>query len=201
MDGYRKKIIIQDLIAPLYRRGIFELLDKDFNVTWLFGKGADGIKELDWSLLKDVKEAKIVRFLNPFYLQKGIIKYLFSRKRISFVVNGEPYFVTSWVVSILARIIPNKKVYFWTHGWYGRESFLKKTIKKIYFRLPTKSFIYGNYARNLMISNGLPSDKLVVIHNSLDYDVQLRIRERLKPSDIYKSHFKNNNANIIFIGR
>ena len=55
MDGYRKKIIIQDLIAPLYRRGIFELLDKDFNVTWLFGKGADGIKELDWSLLKDVK--------------------------------------------------------------------------------------------------------------------------------------------------
>ena len=52
-----------------------------------------------------------------------------------------------------------------------------------------------------MMSNGLPSDKLVVIHNSLDYDVQLRIRERLKPSDIYKSHFKNDNANIIFIGR
>lgn len=43
--------------------------------------------------------------------------------------------------------------------------------------------------------------KTFVIHNSLAYDKQRAIRERIKPSDIYKEHFNNRCPTLIFIGR
>ena len=47
----------------------------------------------------------------------------------------------------------------------------------------------------------MPEKKLFAIHNSLDYDTQKALRERIQPSDIYKEHFKNDHPTIIFIGR
>ena len=40
-----------------------------------------------------------------------------------------------------------------------------------------------------------------VIHNSLDYNTQLNIRNNLTPSSIFTNHFNNSNSNLIFIGR
>jgi glycosyltransferase involved in cell wall biosynthesis len=62
-------------------------------------------------------------------------------------------------------------------------------------------FLYGNYAKNLMVQNGFNSNKLHVIHNSLDYDVQLPIRDSLTINELYKGHFKNGAPVLCFIGR
>jgi glycosyltransferase involved in cell wall biosynthesis len=62
-------------------------------------------------------------------------------------------------------------------------------------------FLYGNYARDLMIQNGFNPSKLHVIYNSLNYDEQLVIRKELTRSDIYSNYFRNTNPVIIFIGR
>lgn len=74
-------------------------------------------------------------------------------------------------------------------------------MKRIYFGLANKVFLYGNYARKVAISQGFPENKLVVIHNSLDHSEQLELRKRLKPTDIYHSHFGNDYPVLIFIGR
>lgn len=56
-------------------------------------------------------------------------------------------------------------------------------------------------AKMLLIEQGIPQEKLFVIHNSLDYDIQKAIRENIKTSSIYNDHFQNSSPTIIFIGR
>jgi glycosyltransferase involved in cell wall biosynthesis len=102
-------------------------------------------------------------------------------------------------MSLLYR---RKKVFIWTHGWYGKEKRIEKILKKIMFHLPNGGvFCYGNYARNLMIKEGFNSKKIFVIHNSLFYDKQIEIRNYLKETCIYKNHFNNGNKNLFFVGR
>ena len=94
-----------------------------------------------------------------------------------------------------------KRFYFWTHGWYGREGWLKKIIKKVYFGLANGTMLYGEYAREIMLNQGFSSQKLAVIHNSLAYDTQIALRQELKECSIFSNHFGNDYPNIVFIGR
>lgn len=110
------------------------------------------------------------------------------------------YCLSSWMFLLLSKF-KKQKVYHWDHGWYGKESFARKWIKRIYFGLANGSFIYGDYAIKLMIQNGFNGDKLYPIHNSLDYQSQLSLRHSIQSSSLYQNHFGNNNPVIIFIGR
>ena len=97
--------------------------------------------------------------------------------------------------------ILGKKTYLWTHGFYGNESIFKATIKKLFFNLSKGVFLYGDYAKNIMVKRGFNPDKLHVIYNSLDYDHQINLRKSLTKNDIFKNNFKNDFRNIVFIGR
>ncbi|MGB5555677.1 MAG: glycosyltransferase [Flavobacteriaceae bacterium] len=48
---------------------------------------------------------------------------------------------------------------------------------------------------------GFSDDKLVLIYNSLFYDKQLKIRNKLTPSTLYKDHFGNELPVILYLGR
>ena len=89
----------------------------------------------------------------------------------------------------------------WTHGWYGRETSVKILLKKIFFNMSDGVFLYGNFAKQLMIDKGFNSNKLHVIYNSLDYFKQLSVRNKLQADSIFVDHFKNSNKVLIFIGR
>ncbi|MBQ8070245.1 MAG: glycosyltransferase family 4 protein [Bacteroidales bacterium] len=62
-------------------------------------------------------------------------------------------------------------------------------------------FLYGNYAKDILIKWGIPAEKMFTIYNSLSYDEQLPLRKSIQPSAIYGDHFHNDNDNIVFIGR
>lgn len=195
------KICLIDNMASHYRKGIYTLMDKHYDIAWRFGEPLDGIKEMETSLLKDVKHLKTVRsFISGAYSLKGMCKLIDDYDFV--IMIGEPALLSTWTLLLRYRLFhPHKKVFFWTHGWYGKESFIKTFVKKIYFKLATGVITYGDYARNLMIKEGFKPDRLWAIHNSLDYDEQIKIRESLSISDIYKSHFGNDNKTLIFIGR
>ena len=93
-------------------------------------------------------------------------------------------------------------MFFWSHGWYGKESGSERLLKKVFLRLPNGGvFLYGNHARDLMIREGFNPNNLYVIHNSLAYNEQVTIRKQLTKLQIYEDHFGNNNPNLLFIGR
>jgi glycosyltransferase involved in cell wall biosynthesis len=171
-------------------------LDCDF----FFGTSDEGkIKKIEYSLFgKKIKELRTKRFF-IFNRIAGSF-YLIFKPYKKYVLTGDILCVSNWLILILARLL-NKEVYLWTHGWYGNENQSKEIIKKRFFGLSTGLFLYGDYAKNLMIKAGFRSKKLHVVYNSLNYTQQLRIRNKLKKTSIYINYFKNDYPVLIFTGR
>lgn len=189
--------------AQHYRADIFSFIDREYDVDFLFGDSMGDVKKMDYSLLHgNIIETHTKRFKGGWSWQPKVVSQLF-KEYDHYILLGDTHALSTWMFCILARTLkPQKKVYFWSHGWYGKETKLEKFLKKIMMRLPNGGvFCYGNYARNLMIKEGFNPDKLYTIHNSLSYDKQIELRKNLKNSAIFTEHFGNDNKNLIFIGR
>lgn len=190
--------------ASHYHLAKWQLLAKTFDVDFVFDHDVSksgGIKQMDLSLVN----AKTVRVKNYFFRkhmiwQSGVIKLAFKKDYDRFIITEEVSCVSSWVFTFIIKFRKNKKLYRGDgHGWYGNEGVLKRIIKKLAFRLSDGEFVYGDYARNIMIKNGLDGNKIWVVHNSLNHAEQLKYRGNI--SNIYRKHFRNNNPVLLFIGR
>lgn len=186
--------------AQHYRTSIFKLIDKEFECDFVFGDSMSDVKKMDYSLLKGKVTEVHNKQLRGAYFQKGVIKLL-RQDYDRYIMLGETRCISTWLFLILSKFYPKKKVYLWSHGWYGKENRIERIIKKMLFKMADGTFLYGNYARELMIKEGFNKDKLFVIHNSLAYDEQLATRSKLKEEDVYTAHFDNNNKNLVFVGR
>nr|WP_321522420.1 glycosyltransferase [uncultured Macellibacteroides sp.] len=184
-----------------YRTSVYQLMDKELKCDFYFGDYIPGnIKAMDYKSLIGFKNTlKNVWIIGNYYWQCNSVGIVFKPYK-HIIMEGEPYCVSSWLILFLAKL-SGKKTYTWTHGWYGRESVIKKLIKKIFFSMAHHILLYGDYAKELMLKEGFDTEKLTCIYNSLDYDNQLAIREKLKPSTIYSDYFKNGNKNLMFVGR
>jgi len=188
--------------AQHYRSEIFRLMDRELNCDFVFGDRMGDVKKLDYSILGNFKkEVKNKKFLfKPLTYQKGVIKLL-REPYSKFIMLGDVHCISTWIMLVLIKIIRKKKIFLWSHGWYGRESLMKTLIKKVFFNMADGTFLYGNYARELMIKEGCKASKLFVIYNSLSYDAQVNLRRTLRLSSIYNDHFRNDFFNLIFVGR
>lgn len=188
-------------LAAIYRAPIFKLIDQEFKCDFYLGdKVSYSLKLMDYNeLVGFKKKLKFIKLIANFYWQRGAISLAFKSYKI-YIITGEPYCISTWVLLAITKIL-RKKTYLWTHGWYGRESIMKKIIKKIFFSLSAKVLLYGDYARNLMIKEGFNQDKLICIYNSLDYNNQYNIRNSLTYSAIYTNYFGNEDPVILYIGR
>ena len=105
--------------AQHYRTNVFSVLDKELDIDFVFGDKYLDVKKMDYSLISHtVKEVKNVR-LGPFYWQQGSVSYAFKNYD-SYILLGEYLCLSSWIIALIARL-RNKKVIYWTHGWYGNE--------------------------------------------------------------------------------
>lgn len=199
----KKKIAMLFPYAPSYREPIYQLMDKELDVDWYFaGNATRNLKMFNYKLLKrcnlSMEEKPIV---GPVSYYKGW-KDLKLEDYDYLVIPGVIRCLSEWkIIRKFGRKQKGPKVFLWTHGWYGKESKIQKIIKKYFFSKVDGFFLYGDYARNLMIQEGFEEQRLHVIKNSLDYDRQLQLRKQITSSDVYSSHFGNNNPVIVFIGR
>lgn len=195
----RKKICIIYNYAQHYRSEIFQLLDLEYDCDFFFGDKYLDVKKMDCSLLK----GKVTEVHNgkcgPFIYQTTVLTLL--NKYDTFLMIGETHSITTWMFMFLSKFYSNKRIFFWCHGWYGKETKTERFLKHILDKMPTGLFLYGNYAKSLMIQEGFDENKLHVIHNSLSYSKQIEVRKSLHSTDVYSNHFKNENKNLIFVGR
>ena len=188
-------------LAPHYHSSIYKLKDKQLKCDFYIGNRiASNIKLMDYNELMGFKKTlNYIPFLNNFYFQKGAVSLVF-KSYSHYIITGEPHCLSTWIILIFAKLL-RKKTFVWTHGWYGDEGFLKKIIKKIFFAFATRILLYGEYARDLMINEGFNGNKLICIYNSLNYEEQIEIREKLTLTSVFKEHFKNENPVLLYIGR
>ena len=198
----RKKICLIYNFAQHYRTSIFRLIDQEYDCDYVFGNAYLNVKKMDYSLLnRKITEVPTKHFGRWLY-RSGVQKML-CKGYDAYILLGETQVLSTWLFCLRAKLFhPKKMIYFWTHGWYGKETKAERLLKKLFFKLPNGGiFLYGNYARKLMIKEGFIPEKLYVIHNSLAYDEQVAIRKQLTESPIFKEHFENDNPNLMFVGR
>lgn len=190
-------------IPSFYREKIYLEIEKVYDCEWYFEQEDNGINLFDTNKLKKVNILQHEKFVSRFYTMKGLVRMVWKQTDYDkYLMVGTPMCVSLWVLCILLKLFrPSKKIYFWTHGWYGKETLTERIIKKNFLRLADELFIYGNYAKNLLIKQGFKAEKMHVIHNSLSYVVQMELRKQMHLTGIYKKHFGNNNPVLIFIGR
>lgn len=196
-----KKICFFNRSSIHYRKNIYMLMDRELPCDFYFGDSRPGgIKPVDISLLANYKGTLHNRkVIGSWFWQSGVLQLL--RKGYTDIITpGETYCLSTWMLLLLARL-RHRHVYLWTHGAYGDEKRFKKWMTKMRVKLAAGAFLYGEYAKKILISYGVNENKLHVIYNSLDYDTQKQIRDSIKPSSIYADRFGNNNPNIVFIGR
>lgn len=199
---FEKKLCCIFNFPSHYRSSIYELMDQDLDSDFYFADSANtkNLKKIDYKVLKNYKkELKFYSLFGNWTWMKGSISLLFKPYKSYFLI-GEPYCLSTWFILFFSKFL-NKKVYLWSHGWYGDEGVFKSLIKTCFFKLANKVFLYGNYAKNIMLKKGFKKDRLIVIYNSLNYDLQLKVRKKLKKTNIYKDYFNNNLPVLIYIGR
>lgn len=193
------KICLITNYAPEYRSAIYVEMSEQLGCDFVFGDKCGDIKKMDYDKIKSkITEVEIYKWSGLLWQNKAI-KQLFKPYK-DYILLGQPNFVTTWLFLLFAKFT-RKRVFLWTHGWYGREPFIKKIVKKCFFGLADGLLIYGDYAIELMKKEGFKTEKLFAMHNSLDYDKQIAIRNTIAPTSIYTNHFGNDNYNLIFIGR
>ena len=196
----KKHVCVIYNYAQHYRENIFVKLNECFEVDFYFGDHYRGIKKLDYELLTNVTEVKNIQiFGTNFYFQPLLTRALKDKYEV-FIILGDPHCISSWIVLFYAKL-KSKKSFLWTHGWYGKENTVKKILKKTFFKLASGVFLYGNYAKKLMLKQDFKESDLKVIYNSLDYDRQLTFRNSCSYNRVFQDHFNNQNKNLIFIGR
>jgi glycosyltransferase involved in cell wall biosynthesis len=200
MESKKDTICVILNYAPHYRKSIFEKMDAELSCDFYFGDNIHtAIKKYDTRCLKQSKELKTVWFFNYYCILVGSARLIFKPYK-RYLLTGHIYCISNWLIMIMAKLL-RKKIYIWNHGWYGKESVVRILINRIYYSFVTGFFLYGEFARDLMIQHGINDKKLNVVYNSLDYDKILSMRPRLVKSDLYVSRFKNCVPVIIFIGR
>lgn len=189
--------------APSYREPIYQLMDETFDVDWFFcGNAERPLKLFNYSLLKNcnlnLQEKQVI---GPFTRYTGI-NALNLEKYDALIIAGVYQNLSEWELAFkYGRCRKKPKLFFWTHGMYGKESAFRKCVKNVLYKSGDGLLLYGNYAKDLMIKMGYEDKKLYVIHNSLDYSKQLVLREQRLKSSIYSSRFNNSYPTLIFIGR
>ena len=190
-------------IPSLYRETIYSELEETYECEWYFENEKVDIELFDTAKLRHVNILKHVDILGRAYSMNGLFRQLVRRSDFdAYLLVGAPMCISIWILCLYLKIFrPGKKIYFWTHGWYGKESHLESFIKRNFLRLANDIFLYGNFAKEQLRIQGFSASNLHVIHNSLAYDVQLKLRHKMIRSDIYKRHFSNSAPVLLFIGR
>lgn len=171
---------------PHYRSGIIRRLLASHKVRYLFVSDqqySDGaIPPYRFAPGDNYRRARCRR-LGPFYWQPGFIRLAMRRDIDAIISLGNPYFLSTWVMAVIARLT-GKKTYLWTHGWTHREAALQRLFRHTYYRLFEHLFLYGTRAFDYGLSQGFAASDMTVVYNCLDYPAQRAFRESVSPQQV-----------------
>ena len=208
-----KKVLFFTNIFPHYRFAIWKKLinSKTFDLEIYFSQNNPlGVHSPE---LKDIftsNEISKLHLIKNYWIKKKvliwqskIIKTVLFNEFDYLLLLGEMNVVSSWI-SILIVKLRGKKIYMWSHGLYGNESFLKKYFRLQFLKQSDFIFLYENRAKLLLQQNGFNETRLAVVYNSLNYDLFEKLFKRLLKTDKndFITFFKDNSLpTIIFVGR
>ena len=100
-----------------YRKNIYKRIDAEYDCEWYLEVNGSKVPSFPESELKCVHRLKRLE-LGPFYWEHGLLGLLRKNFDIYFMY-GTTRNLSLFMFCALKRLFyPNKRVYFWTHGFY-----------------------------------------------------------------------------------
>lgn len=192
-------------IAPLYREGIYRLMDRDPELEFDILAGEEstgGIALMDIRSLRGFGGYlhNVYRKGGKLVWQKGALRKAFAKNYDAYILTGNPGIRSNWIIALWARL-RGKPVYLWSHGLHGDERGMKLRKNMWYFRMAGHLLLYGERPYRLLLDKGYPAGRMTVIYNSLDYEKQLAIRARIGDRGFIRNYFGNDLPLLTFVGR
>ncbi len=178
--GRRPRVAVVYHFFPHYRRAVFKelLSSRDFEFEIYYGENrvADTINTVD-GIYGTVK-LPIFKF-GPFFWQSGLLSLLARERHDAIIFLGDYSILSYWFAAASARM-RGACVLFWTIGWHRDDKGLAAFARKSFYRLADGLLLYGPRAKEIGVKKGFAADRMTVIYNSLDYETQRGVRERLE---------------------
>lgn len=187
--------------SSLYRLPVYNQMSKEIDCDFYIVEDdpSMGIKTYDHKELSNYKGSFYpMRLVGNFFWLNGALSLL--KEDYDIYVLGSPFCISYWFIAICCSF-SKKKATSWSHGMYGKESGLRKLIKKLYFNICSMNFVYNERAIDVMEQSGISRAKVRFVGNSLDTDHDLNIRAKLHKTDVLRRYFKNDYPILIFVGR
>lgn len=188
---------------PLYRFPIYKAISVGFDSDFYFGDTVfEPLKQFDEKLLNGFKKyMKAKKIMGGKYIWFEGVSSVFKREYTHYIVTGSPSYIANWMIIVYAKLF-GKKVYTWGHGPTSKIITKKsRFLTRLFYKGLTGIFLYNNHSRQFLEEVGIDSDKIHIIYNSLDSDLQTKYYNSQPQSDIYRKHFCNNYPTVIYIGR
>jgi glycosyltransferase involved in cell wall biosynthesis len=106
--------------------------------------------------------------------QSDILRLSISNKYDVVIFLGDMHYISTWI-SLIFRNLMRKKSALWTIGMHRPAFRFNLLVRKLWFLLPSKIFLYGEYGRSLLSKVGVRENRMCVIFNSLDFERQSAI--------------------------
>lgn len=166
---------------PHYRAPVMRALAKSKKYDYHFFGSLDdyeGIKAFKGD--NDVT-IKPITFIHHHPKKMDIVDFeeAVSGKFDGTIIIGNPNMRGTWKAQKLAKKNGLVTAY-WAHGWLKREGFIKSKIRNYYYNQADKILTYGARAKEIAASTGFNTEKIQVIWNSLDYDMQTALFDKYK---------------------
>jgi glycosyltransferase involved in cell wall biosynthesis len=176
-------IIIHYPFVASYRVAVFNELanNNKINLTVLSAE-----KSKDDTLLSEKVGWKFDHITTRLYsfqvfkkiidFETGVLSKLIKlrKKNTVYVILSNPNILSSWCYSLFARCL-GYQVIFWGHGLLKKEYGLRRVLRKLYYSLANKHWVYGDNAIPLMNDLGINENVIYPIYNSLNYKTQKKL--------------------------
>lgn len=188
---------------PIYRLPIYKAMDTEMACDFYFGDSV-------FQPLKQFPPEELGGFQRKLHtIKTGFKSYKWNegighllRGYDDYLVTGQIDYLANWLLIGYAKLT-GKHIYCWTHGIKKAESVKPKTRKiyRAFYSAMDGIFMYNKASFGLMEELGIGADKMHVIHNSMDTEVQSRLYRTAVETDVYARHFGNAKPTIVYIGR
>lgn len=187
----KPKVVVQYPFIALYRIPIFKKLLASERYDFIFWAGKESPDKYLKSAFDEsglpIEEVPLKVFRVPIInkvleFQLSAIAKLIGVRPDVYIILANPNSVTSWLCMLTARVI-GVRVLAWSHGFLSDEKGFKGRIRALFYKLPHGHLLYGNRAKDIMVSKGFDPKKIDVIYNSLDYGKQSALRDALGLED------------------
>ncbi|WP_371185687.1 glycosyltransferase family 4 protein [Thalassotalea maritima] len=199
MANKKRKLVIVQPALGRYRKGFINSLVKlndTFNISIFCSpvdnSGVKSMRTIDNSIV--YRKVNLTSLFGVFFWQSLVIEItkLKLTKGDALVINGNPRFISSLIVSLIAKL-RGADIYWWGHAWSSTSSRLGSMIR---FRLMNFFNIILYTDEEIKLTKGLINKPVVALNNGLDIEA---IRAKLKIN--FSKYDDDDGLNIAFIGR